>query len=132
LTGFVTLEMATKVASTIVIVGVAAVLTPRYGLTGAAVSVLLYTIVRNVAKTYLLYRRVHMTALSFSLLRPLLAATVASILVAGINEFTSLGSSLLGTAALGTLLVVAYAFILLRVVGISSVDRRTLRLAFRP
>ena len=29
----------------------------RYGLTGAAVSVLLHTIVRNVAKTYLLYRR---------------------------------------------------------------------------
>jgi O-antigen/teichoic acid export membrane protein len=132
MTGFVKLEMTTNVASTIVIVGVAAVLTPRYGLTGAAVSVLLYTIVRNVAKTYLLYRRVHMTALSFSLLRPLLAATVASILVAGINQFTSLGSSLLGTAALGTLLVVAYAFILLRVVGISSVDRRTLRLAFRP
>jgi O-antigen/teichoic acid export membrane protein len=132
MTGFVKLEMATNVASTTIIVGVAAVLTPRYGLTGAAVSVLLYTIVRNVAKTYLLYRRVHMTALSFSLLRPLLAATVASILVAGINQFTSLGSSLLGTAAMGTLLVVAYAFILLRVVGISSVDRRTLRLAFRP
>jgi len=49
-----------------------------------------------------------------------------------INQYTSLGSSLLGTAALGTLLVVSYAFILLRVVGISSVDRRTLRLAFRP
>jgi hypothetical protein len=113
-------------------VGVAAVLTPRYGLTGAAVSVLLYTIVRNVAKTYLLYRRLHMTALSVSLLRPVLAATVASILVAGINQYTSLGSSLLGTAALGALLVVAYAFILLRVVGISSVDRRTLRLALRP
>lgn len=132
MTGFVKLEMATNVVSTVLIVAVAAVLTPRYGLTGAAVSVLLYTIVRNVAKTYLLYRRVHMTALSVSLLRPVLAATVASILVAGINQYTSLGSSLLGTAALGTLLVVAYAFILLRVVGISSVDRRTLRLAFRP
>jgi len=132
MTGFVKLEMATNVASTIVIVGVAAVLTPRYGLTGAAVSVLLYTIVRNAAKTYLLYRRVHLTALSFSLLRPLLAAAVASILVAAINSFTSLGSSLLGTAVLATLLVVAYALILLRVVGISSVDRRTLRLAFRP
>jgi O-antigen/teichoic acid export membrane protein len=132
MTGFVKLEMATNVVSTIVIVGVAALLTPRYGLTGAAVSVLLYTIVRNVAKTYLLYRRVHLTALSFSLLRPVLAATAASLLVAGINEFTSLGSSLLGTAVLATLLVVAYAFILLRVVGISSVDRSTLRLAFRP
>jgi O-antigen/teichoic acid export membrane protein len=132
MTGLVKLEMATNVVSTIVIVGVAAVLTPRYGLTGAAVSVLLYTVVRNVAKTYLLYQRVHMTTLSLSLLRPLLAATVASILVAGLNEFTSLGSSLLGTAALATLLVLAYGFILLRVVGISSVDRRTLRLAFRP
>jgi O-antigen/teichoic acid export membrane protein len=132
MTGFVKLEMATNVVSTVLIVGVAAVLTPRYGLTGAAVSVLLYTIVRNVAKTYLLYRRVHMTALSVSLLRPVLAATVASILVVVINQYTSLGSSLLGTAALGTLLVVSYAFILLRVVGISSVDRRTLRLAFRP
>jgi O-antigen/teichoic acid export membrane protein len=132
LTGLVKLEMATNVIATVLIVGVALVLTPLYGLVGAAVSVLLYTVLRNIAKTYLLYRRVQMTALSFALLRPLVAATIASVLVAAIARFTSLGLSLLGTAALAMLLIVTYVFLLVRVMGISSVDRRTLRLAFRP
>jgi O-antigen/teichoic acid export membrane protein len=132
MTGLVKLEMATNVVATILIVPVALVLTPRYGLTGAAVSVLLYTVVRNVAKTYLLYRNVRMTALSFALLRPLAAATIASGLVAAIESFTSLGDSLIGTAALSILLIAAYVFLLVRVLGIPSVDRRTLRLAFRP
>jgi O-antigen/teichoic acid export membrane protein len=132
MTGFVKLEMATNIVATVFIVGVAVVLTPRYGLVGAAVSVLLYTVVRNIAKTYLLYRKVRMTALSFALLRPLIAATVASLLVAVIARFTSLGLSLPGTAGLAVLLIVAYVFVLVRVIGISNVDRRTLRLAFRP
>jgi O-antigen/teichoic acid export membrane protein len=132
MTGLVKLEMATNVIATVLIVVVALILTPLYGLVGAAVSVLLYTVIRNIAKTYLLYRRVQMTALSFALLRPLVAATIASVLVAAIARFTSLGLSLLGTAALAILLIVTYLFLLVRVMGISSVDRRILRLAFRP
>jgi O-antigen/teichoic acid export membrane protein len=132
MTGFVRLEMATNVVATVVVVGVALVLIPQYGLIGAAVSVLLYTIVRNVAKTYLLRRKVGMTALSLALLRPLTAAAVASLLVALLAEFTSLGSSLLGTALLATLLIGTYGVLLLRFVGLSTADRRTLRLALRP
>jgi O-antigen/teichoic acid export membrane protein len=132
MTGLVKLEMATNVIATVLIVGVALILIPLYGLVGAAVSVLLYTVIRNIAKTYLLYRRVHITALSFALLRPLVAATIASVLVAAIARFTSLGLSLLGTVALAILLIVTYVFVLVRVMGISNEDRRTLRLAFRP
>jgi O-antigen/teichoic acid export membrane protein len=132
MTGLVRLEMATNVVATVLVVGVALVLIPRYGLTGAAVSALLYTIVRNIAKTYLLYQRVGMTALSLSLVRPLAAATVASLMVAALAEFTSLGHSLLGTALLATLLIGTYAVLLVRVVGISKADRRTLRLALHP
>jgi O-antigen/teichoic acid export membrane protein len=132
MTGRVKLEMGTNVIATVLVVGIAAVLTPRYGLVGAAVSLLLYTVVRNVAKTYFLFRTIGMTALSPSLLRPLAAATVASGLVAAVAGVTSLGDSLAGTAALGTLLIAVYALILLRFIGVSNADRRTLLLAFRP
>jgi O-antigen/teichoic acid export membrane protein len=132
MTGRVKLEMGTNVIATVLVVGIAAVLTPRYGLVGAAVSFLLYTVVRNVAKTYLLFRTIRMTALSRSLLRPLVAATVASGLVAAIARLTSLGLSLPGTAALGILLIAVYALILLRFIGVSNADRRTLLLALRP
>jgi O-antigen/teichoic acid export membrane protein len=132
MTGLVRLEMATNVVATVLVVGVALILIPSYGLVGAAVSVLLYTVVRNVAKTYLLYLKVRMTALSVSLLRPLVAAAVASAFVAALNEFTSLGHSLLGTAVLAALLIAVYLVLLVRVVGISKTDRRTLRLALAP
>ena len=132
MTGLVKLEMVTNIVATVLIVGAAAILTPKYGLTGAAVSVLLYTVVRNAAKTYLLYARIRMAALSFTLLRPLAAAVIASSLVAAIARFTSLGAHLLGTALLAFVLIAAYVVVLLRVVGISSADRRTLRLALRP
>jgi O-antigen/teichoic acid export membrane protein len=132
MTGLVRLEMATNVVATILVVGVALVLIPSYGLVGAAISVLLYTVVRNIAKTYLLYSKVRMTTLSVSLLRPLGAAALASASVATLNEFTSLGLSLLGTAVLAALLVAIYLVLLIRVVGISKTDRRTLRLAMRP
>lgn len=132
MTGLVKLEMATNVSATALIVVVALILTPLYGLTGAAISVLLYTVVRNVAKTYLLYRRRGMTALSLALSRPLAAGAVASVLAAVLGRVTPLGDSLLGTAALSLLLIVTYLILLVRVVGISSVDRGTLRLAFRP
>jgi O-antigen/teichoic acid export membrane protein len=132
MTGLVKLEMVTNVVATVLVVGVALVLIPQFGLIGAAVSVLLYTIVRNVAKTYLLYRNVGMTALSLPLLRPLAAAAAASLLVALLAEFTSLGFSLLGTALLATLLIGTYGVLLVRFVGISTADRRTLRLALNP
>jgi O-antigen/teichoic acid export membrane protein len=132
MTGLVRLEMATNVVATLLVVGLALVLIPSYGLIGAATSLLLYTIVRNAAKTYLLYAKVRMSALSISLLRPLVAAAVASGLVFALDEVTSLGYSLLGTAVLAALLLAVYVVLLIRVVGISNADRRTLRLALRP
>jgi O-antigen/teichoic acid export membrane protein len=132
MTGRVKLEMAVNVVATVLVVGIAIVLTPRYGLVGAAICVLLYTIVRNSAKTYVVYRTMGMATLSFSLLCPLAAATVAAGLVAGIARVTELGSSLLGTVALGTLLVAVYLVLLMRFSGMSKADRRTLVLAFRP
>jgi O-antigen/teichoic acid export membrane protein len=132
MTGRVKLEMMTNVVATVVVVGVAVVLMPRYGLLGAALSVLLYTIVRNVAKSYLVYRTMNMTPLSMSLVRPLAAATLASGVTVGIARVTGAGDSLLGTAALGIVLIATYVLILVRFVGISKADRRTLALAFRP
>jgi O-antigen/teichoic acid export membrane protein len=132
MTGLVRLEMATNVVATVLVVGLALVLIPSYGLIGAATSVLLYTIVRNAAKTYLLYAKVRMSALSISLLRPLVAAAVASGLVFALDEVTSLGHSLVGTAVLAALLLAVYVVLLISVVGISNADRRTLRRALRP
>lgn len=132
MTGRVKLEMVTNLVATVVVVGVAFVLTPRYGLLGAALSVLLYTIVRNAAKSYLVYRTMKMTPLSMSLVRPLAAAALASAVTVGIARVTGAGDSLLGTAALGILLIGTYVLILVRFVGISQADRRTLELAFRP
>lgn len=132
MTGRVKLEMATNLVATVVVVGVALVLTPRYGLTGAAVSVLIYTIVRNAAKLWLVYWTMKMTPLSVSLIRPLAAATLASGVAIGIAWVTGAGSSLGGTAALSIILIATYALILVRILGISQADRRTLVLAFRP
>ena len=132
MTGWVRLEMATNVVATVLVVGIAVVLTPRYGLNGAAASVLLYTIVRNGAKIYFVRRTTGMTTLSLSLLRPLAAAAIAAGLAAGIAQVTGLGSSPLGTLALATLIVVAYVLILARFSGMSDADRQTLMLAIRP
>jgi O-antigen/teichoic acid export membrane protein len=132
MTGRVKLEMAANLAATVVVVGLALILTPRYGLTGAAISVLVYTIVRNAAKSYLVYRTMRMTPLSFSLVRPLVAAAVASGVAIGLAQATGADASLPGTAALGLALISTYALILLRFFGISKADRRTLALAFRP
>jgi len=93
---------------------------------------LIYTIFRNAAKLYLVYRTMNMTPLSLSLVRPLAAATLASGVAIGIAQVTGAGNSLAGTAALGIVLIAAYALILVRFIGISQADRRTLVLAFRP
>jgi O-antigen/teichoic acid export membrane protein len=132
MTGRVKLEMATNLVATVVVVVLALVLTPRYGLTGAAVSVLVYTIVRNAAKSYLVYRTMRMSPLSFSLARPLAAAALASGVAVGLAHATGADKSLLGTAALGLVLIATYGVILVRFFGISKADRRTLAVALRP
>jgi O-antigen/teichoic acid export membrane protein len=132
MTGRVKLEMATNLVATVVVIGVALVLTPRYGLIGAAISVLVYTIVRNAAKLYLVYRTMKMTPLSISLARPLAAAALASGVAIGMARITGAGSTLAGTAALGIVLIATYVLILVRFFGISQADRRTLALALRP
>jgi len=132
MTGRVKLEMATNLAATAVLIPIAFVLTPPYGLTGAAIAVLLYTILRNVAKSYLVFRTMRMTTLSFSLLRPLAAATIAAAVAVGVEHLANLGDSLAGTAGLACLLLAVYGVVLTRFIGFSKADRRTLMVALRP
>jgi O-antigen/teichoic acid export membrane protein len=132
LTGRVRLEMATNTVATVALVPIAFVLIRLYGLNGAAISLLLYTVARNAAKSYLVYRTMKMTALSLSLLRPLTAGAIASGVALAIEDTTALGQSLLGTAVLGCILLLTYVLVLVRFVGISNADRRTLMLAVRP
>jgi O-antigen/teichoic acid export membrane protein len=132
MTGRARLEMATNVAATLVTLGVALVLTPLYGLTGAAVSTLVYAVLRNAAKSYFVRRTMGTTALSLALLGPVAAAVVAAAPVAVVGNVTGLGSSLVGTTLLGVAVIGLYAFVLIRLIGIPQADRRILTLAVRP
>lgn len=131
MTGRVKLEMVTNVVATIATVAAALFLTPRYGLTGAAISMLLYAVLRNGAKSYLVRKTMGMNALSTELLGPLVAAILASVPIAVLANVTPLGKSLLGTTLLGVSLIALYAFALLRLIGISQADRHTLALSIR-
>jgi O-antigen/teichoic acid export membrane protein len=132
MTGRARLEMATNVAATIVTLGLALVVIPRFGLIGAAISALVYAILRNAAKSYLVRRTMGITALSVRLLGPIAAALLASVPVAIVGNTTSVGSSLGGTMLLGLALVGLYAILLVRLIGIPRADRRILALALRP
>jgi O-antigen/teichoic acid export membrane protein len=129
MSGHVRLEMASNVIAASILIGLALVLTPRYGLTGAAVSALIYTVILNVLKSYFVWRTLRMHTFSLSLLGPLAAGFVAALLVALLARLTALGDSLPGVVALGLVLAGTYLFVLVRVIGISSVDRDTLGLA---
>jgi O-antigen/teichoic acid export membrane protein len=131
MTGRVKIEMATNVAATIATVAAALVLTPRYGLVGAAFSMLLYAVLRNAVKSYFVRKLMGMSALSRALLGPLAAGAGASLPIALLASLTPLGDSLAGTALLGGSLIALYAFALVRLIGISAVDRDTLNLSLR-
>jgi O-antigen/teichoic acid export membrane protein len=129
MTGHVKLVMVINVLATTALAPLALALIRLYGLSGAAISVLIYAIARNAARSYVVHRTMRSSTLSRALLRPLGAATVASGAAFVVDNLTNLGSSLLGTLALAMMLVTVYGFVLLRLVGIPEADRETLRLA---
>jgi O-antigen/teichoic acid export membrane protein len=131
MSGRVRLEMTANLVTVPIMVILALFLTPALGLTGAALSALAYTVILNLLKVYLVWRTMQMFPLSYSLLGPLAAAVVPSILVAFLAERTALGSSIAGAVALGVLLIVLYGILLTRFVGISRADRQVLKLARR-
>jgi len=132
MTGRVKLEMAANVTTAAVMTPISVVLTARYGLNGAAVGLISYNILVNVLKGGLVWRTLRMNSFSAALLGPLFAAALAGAACLGVERATSLGSSLPGTAVLAVGLLLLYAVLLLRVVGISAADRGALRIATRP
>jgi O-antigen/teichoic acid export membrane protein len=132
MTGRVKLEMAANVSTAIVMTGVSIALTAVWGLTGAAAGLIAYNILVNGIKALLVRRTLHMNSFSAGMIGPLAAAAVAGAITLGVQHVAGLGSSLLATAGLAVLLIALYAIVLVRVIGISDVDRRALRLAARP
>ena len=131
MTGRVKLEMAGNVVAAVVMVALALVLIPRYGLLGAGLATLGYSILLNALKSLFVLRALGMVTLSPSLLGPLLAGAAAAAATLALDAATDLGSSLAGTVVLGLVLLGAYALVLLRLVGIGEADRRTFALALR-
>lgn len=131
MTGRVKLEMAANLATTAGMIAVAVVLVPRVGIVGAALAELVYAVVMNGLKSYFVWRTMRMYAVSPALVGPLVAAVLASIVVAAVERTTTLGLSLPGTALLAVCLLAVYALVLARVIGIPTADRAALRLALR-
>lgn len=132
MTGRVKLEMLANVTTAVVMTGVSIALTAAWGLTGAAAGLIAYNILVNGLKALLVWRTLHMNSFSAGMVGPLAAAAIAGAVTVGVQHVAGLGSSLPATAALGVLLIALYAIVLVRVIGISEVDRRALRLAARP
>lgn len=132
MTGRVKLEMAANVSTAIVMTAVSVVLTAVWGLTGAAAGLIAYNVLVNALKAALVWRALRMNSFSAGMLGPIAAAAVAGVATLGVQHAAGLGSSLAGTAVLAVLLLALYAIVLLRVIGVSEVDRRALRLAARP
>lgn len=131
MTGRVKLEMAANLGAAIPLLGVALWLVPAYGLTGAAVTSLLYAVAINLTKTIFVARALGLRAFSPSLLRPLAAGAGAGALAAVGEHAAGLGATLAGTVALAALVLVAYALFLFGLGGMSHGDRRALALAVR-
>jgi O-antigen/teichoic acid export membrane protein len=132
MTGRVKLEMAANVTTALVMIVVSIALTSVWGLDGAAVGLICFNILVNALKTFLVWRTLRMNPFSLALAGPLAAGAVAAAVTIALERVTGLGDSLYGTALLATALVGAYGVVLLRVIGVSAVDRRALRLAIRP
>ena len=129
MTGHVRLEMAANLLAIVPTIGVAFALIARYELIGAALTTLFYGIVMNGLKTYFVHRALGLRTFSAALAGPIFAACVAAAFAAVVEAATNLGSSVAGAAALSLALVAVYAFVFLRVIGVSPVDRRALALA---
>lgn len=132
MTGRVRLEMAANVVNAAAMVGVSILLIDLFGLLGAAVALVAFNTSVNVIKGVLVWRTLRVVPISLSLAGPLAAAAAAGAATAAIDHLTGLGSSLPGTALLALVLLVLYAAVLFRAIGISNDDRTALRLALRP
>ncbi|MDX6510807.1 MAG: hypothetical protein QOE36_311 [Gaiellaceae bacterium] len=132
MSGRVRLEMIGTAVPAVILTGLAFVLIPRYGLTGAAVTILLSSISTNALKSWFVWRTMRMSTVSLSLLGPLAAAAIASGVTVLLAHVTELDGSLPGVAALGLVLLAVYALLLVGVVGVSPRDRQALALAVRP
>jgi hypothetical protein len=111
---------------------VSVALTAAWGLTGAAAGLIAYNILVNGLKSFLVRRELHMNSFSTGMLGPIAAAAAAGGVTLAVQHAAGVGSSLPATAALSVLLIAVYALVLVRVIGISDVDRHALRLAARP
>lgn len=131
MTGRVKLEMAANVGAAIPLLGVALWLIPRYGLTGAAVTSLLYALAINLTKTIFVARTLHLHAFSTVLLRPLAAAAAAGGAAAVAEHAAGVGVTLLGTLALAAIVLAAYVIGLVVLGGMPREDRAALSLAIR-
>lgn len=132
MTGRVKQEMAANVVCAAICTALSLVLTPRFGLTGAAGSMLVYSLVLNTTKSVLAWRGLGLVTVSRSLAGPLGAGAVAVALGLLLVEVGPLDHSLAGGAAAAVVLLCVYALLLLRVVGVTDDDRRVLGLALRP
>jgi O-antigen/teichoic acid export membrane protein len=131
MTGRVKLEMAANVGAALPLLGVAFWLIPRYGLTGAAITSLLYAAGINTAKTVFVARALHLHAFSPPLLRPLGAAAGAGALAAVAEHAGGIGVTLPGTLALAAIVIAVYVAALALLGGMSREDRSALALAVR-
>jgi len=131
MTGRVRLEMTANIVTAVVTAPLGTGLVYAFGLTGAALAVMSYTIVLNAIKTWFVWRRMHLHTVSRALVAPLAVAAVAGVAAAALDRATGLGDSLPGAAVLAFFLVGVYAFGLLRVVGVSAADREAFGLAVR-
>ncbi|MDP8910515.1 MAG: oligosaccharide flippase family protein [Actinomycetota bacterium] len=131
MTGRVKLEMLVNVTTVLFVIGLALVLTPRFGLVGAAIAFFVHYVLVNALKAYFVHRALRMHTYSAGLLRPIGAAAVAALVAVPLERGTALGDSLAGGAVLGVLLIACYVLVLLRGFGISKSDRHALGLALR-
>jgi O-antigen/teichoic acid export membrane protein len=132
MTGHVRLEMVAGIVTTLTTLPPTLLLIHSYGISGAAISVVVYNIVLNGLKVGFVWWKLRMTPLSRGLLGPVLSGAVAGGATALLAANTSLGASLPGAALLVFFLLVVYATLEIVVVGISPVDRTAMRLSMRP
>ncbi len=128
MTGRVRLELVSNAVGVTVLIGTAVPLVAHYGLVGAGLALVVFTLAMNASKLFFVWRTLSMTTLSLTLLRPIAACALAAAGVYLLERWLSLGSSIPGAIALGALLLAAYGGMLLAI-GISEEDRGALRLA---
>ena len=133
MTGNVRLELIANVVTTVTVVPIAFVLIDFYGVNGAGMAALLYSVLLNGLKTFFVRKRLQMHPFSLSLVGPVVASAVAAAAAALVaSVIPVLKTTIVGTGALSVCALALYALLLLRVVGVSLTDRRAIALALKP